>query len=132
MRPRLLAAATLASCLCGCHRLPEPVAGGLYSVMDDQGHYRAAKVVALDEDGVHVRLYKNRWERRPKEVATNSLALGTINDPDGFGVGHLVLTKDEFGSWRPVFLSRADLTRDDLEGCMMWKQGRRGDFVGKP
>jgi len=132
MRPGLLAAAVLMSGLCGCYRLPTLVVGGLYSVLDEQGHYRTAKVVALDGDGVHLRLYKNRWERRPKAVASRSLALGTINDPDGFGVGHLVLTKKEFGSWKPVFLSREDPTPDELEGYKIWTQGRSGDFVGKP
>ncbi len=132
IRSGLLVLAALASGLCGCHRRPEPVAGGLYSVIDDQGHYRTAKVVALDADGIHLRLYKNRWERRPKEVAPNSLALGTINDQDGFGVGHLVLTKEDFGSWKPMFLFRADLTPDELAGVKMWRQGAGGDFVDKP
>ena len=132
MRARWPAAAVLACCLCGCYRPPEPVAGGLYSVSDGTGHYRAAKVVAWDADGVHLRLYKNLWGRRPKAVASRSLALGTINDPDGFGVGHLVLTKKEFGSWKPVFLSRADLTPDEVASYKLWEQGERGDFVGKP
>ena len=129
MRARWPAAAVLACCLCGCYRPPEPVAGGLYSVSDGTGHYRAAKVVAWDADGVHLRLYKNRWRRRPQAVAAGSLALGAINDPDGFGIGHMVLTKEEFGSWKPVFISREGLTPDEREGIKMWRHGRRGDFV---
>jgi hypothetical protein len=108
------------------------VAGGLYSAIDEQGCYRAMKIVALDADGVHLRLYKNRWKRRPKTVSPSSLTLGTVNDPDGFGFGHLVLTRREFASRKPALISRADLTPDELEGTKLWKQGRQGYFVGKP
>jgi hypothetical protein len=129
---RLLSAAVLACGLCSCTRLAQPVSGGLYTVRDGQGFYRTAKVVALDGDGVHLRLYKNRWQSRPKTVDSSSLSLGTINDPDGFGIGHLVLSKEDFISWKPEFLSREGLTADELEGYRLWQQGRKDDFAGKP
>ncbi|MCX5793895.1 MAG: hypothetical protein NTY77_00175 [Elusimicrobia bacterium] len=130
MRACLLA--VLASGLCGCYRAPQAAVGGLYSVQDGQGLYRAAKVVAIDEDGIHLRLFKNNWKRRPKAVDSSSLALGTVYDSDGFGIGHLALSQEEFVSWKPVLLSREELKPDEVDGYQLWRRGRKGDFAGKP
>jgi hypothetical protein len=50
------------------------------------------KVLAVDHSAIHVRLYKNRFTNRPQSVDTRELSLGSIDDPDGFGVGHLPLS----------------------------------------
>jgi hypothetical protein len=115
----------------GCRRAAPPAVGGLYSVVDDEARYRIAKVVALDADGVHVRLYKNRWPQRPGKVAPTDLSLGRVQDADGFGIGHMVLSPNEFASWRPVYISREDLAPDELEGYRAWQRGRTGVLVGK-
>ena len=130
MRSCLLAAAVLGSGLCGCRRAPEAVVGGLYSVRDDQGLYRVAKVVAVDPDGIHVRLYQNRWKRRPQGLGAAPLTLGTVNDADGFGIGHMALSREEFSGWKPAFLRREDISPDESAGTEAWRRGRRGDLLG--
>ena len=117
--------------LFGCAKPPAITVGGLYSVKDDAGHYRAAKVIAVDNDGVHIRLYKNTWPQRPNDVPPKSLSLGTINDPDGFGIGHMALSEKDFRARKPVFLSSQPLSKDELEGYRLWKQGKTGNFFGK-
>lgn len=71
-------------------------AGGLYSVDDGEGWYRIAKVLVVENDGVHVRLYKNKFKTRPTSVEFASLSLGSIHDKDGFGMGHLPLIHRAF------------------------------------
>jgi hypothetical protein len=101
----------------------EPKVGGLYSVDDGEGAYRVAKVLAMDENGVHVRLYKNRFTQRIIEVDEGTLALGTINDPDGFGMGHLPVSRKTFAGWKPVFIRQSTVSQEELEGYELWKEG---------
>jgi hypothetical protein len=48
--------------------------------------------------------------------------LGTIYDADGFGMGHLPLSRKEFRSWQPVFITRTSLSKEELEGYEIGKQ----------
>ena len=65
--------------------------GEIYSVEDEKG-YKVAKILAVDSRAVHIRLYKNVFSGRPLSVDFKSLTLGSIDDPDGFGIGHLPVT----------------------------------------
>jgi hypothetical protein len=108
-----------------------PKAGDLCTVDDGEGFYRVAKILAVDGRGVHVRLYKNRWNERPKSVDTSALSLGNINDKDGFGMGHIPLTKQAFAAWTPVVLGKQEVLKEELDGYEMWKDGGGGYFGNK-
>ena len=95
--------------------------GGLYSCDDGDGGYCVSKILALDENIVHVRLYKNTFESRPVSVDLSTLAIGTLDETDNFGIGHLPLTKEEFESWNPELLEVKDVREDELEGYRVWK-----------
>ena len=69
-----LAVAGLLSCFLACGRKPSAVVGGLYAVNDGGGAHRVVKVVAVDKDGVHIRLFKNAWKERPAGYCVRSLA----------------------------------------------------------
>ena len=127
MRPALAALALLA----GCGESAPPatksdyVPGALYTVTDGKA-FKVAKVLALDAQAVHVRLYKNSWTARPASVDPATLQLGSISDKDGFGVGHLPLDRQTFADWEPVFLATSGLAPDELEGYEMWRKGVGG------
>lgn len=110
---------------------PELKVGGLYSVDDGEGNYRVAKILALDDSAVHIRLYKNKYQSRPASVDASSLSLGTIHDKDGFGMGHLPLSRAAFANWQPAFLFQSAVTDEELEGYEMWKESQGGIF-GSP
>jgi len=110
---------------------PELKVGGLYSVDDGEGNYRVAKILALDDSAVHICLYKNKYRSRPATVEGSSLSLGTIHDKDGFGMGHLPLSRTAFANWQPVFLSQSSVTDEELEGYKIWKEDQGGVF-GSP
>jgi hypothetical protein len=128
---RLLAMIGLLSFLFGCSGQPEISAGVLCTVDDGEGFYRVAKVLAIDDAGVHIRLYKNKWKERPKEVDRSTLSLGSIHDKDGFGMGHLPLTKRAFSAWKPVFLSKEEVRKEEMHGYEMWKDSKGGYFGDK-
>jgi hypothetical protein len=51
---------------------------------------------------------------------------GHIDDPDGFGVGHLPLSLGTFGSWLPVCFQKEPVTDDDLIWVREWEKSGGG------
>ena len=123
--------ACLGLCAWSCARAPAPLAGGVYSVRD-AGRYRVVKVLALDAEGVHLRLYRNQWQSRPGQIVPAELSLGAIGDAGGSGIGHLAVTGSEFAALKPKLLLREPLRPDELASYETWKRGRSGDFLGRP
>ena len=78
------------------------------------------KVLVVDDEAVHIRVYKERFEHRPSAVDPDRLTLGSIDDTDGFGVGHLPLAREEFMRWEPELLGTAEVDDEELEGYRMW------------
>jgi hypothetical protein len=102
---------------------------GLYSVISGDGRYSVAKILALDEDAVHIRLYKNKFPSRPRTIDPSVLSLGSIYDEDGFGMGHLPLSQEGFGNWQPVFLVQTSVSDEELEGYEIWKEDGGGVWL---
>ena len=89
------------------------VAGDLCSIRSED-QFSIAKVLAISGDVIHIRLYKEKFNRRPLRVESGTLSLGGIDDPDGFGVGHLPLSRGTFSSWAPVRFQNEQVTDDEL------------------
>jgi hypothetical protein len=104
--------------------------GTICTVNDGEGFYRVAKVLVIDA-GVHMSLYKNKWKERPQTVDINTLSLGTIHDKDGFGMGHLPLTKHAFAAWEPVVIGYEEVKQEELDGYEIWKDSGGGYFGKK-
>ena len=68
------------------------VAGELCSIKSGD-HFPVAKILATGPGIVHVRLYREKFRERPRSVTTDALSLGAIDDPDGFGVRHVSLSR---------------------------------------
>jgi hypothetical protein len=56
--------------------LPRPEIGGLYLLRDDSG-YHVAKVLAVDPQAVHLRLYRNHYRTAPARLSSRGLNLLT-------------------------------------------------------
>ncbi|MAT71075.1 MAG: hypothetical protein CMJ58_16295 [Planctomycetaceae bacterium] len=104
------------------------IAGGVYSIDSGDGIFKVVKILVLEPGIVHARIYKNKFQERPESVDFESLSLGSVHDADGFGMGHLPLSEATFRSWTPAFVTRADVTDDELEGYCMWKDADGGVF----
>ncbi|MEM1084214.1 MAG: hypothetical protein AAGI48_08830 [Verrucomicrobiota bacterium] len=114
--------------LIGCQQAKKMQAGGLYSIDDGEGRYQVAKILVLDNETVHIRIYKNTWEERPISIDRSTLSLGTIHDEDGFGIGHLPISAGEFENWNPALLQIEKVSEEELEGYRMWQDANGGTF----
>lgn len=119
----LLAAALLAS----CSKLENQwQVGGLYSIKNGEGHFAIAKVLAIDPGVVSVRIYKQLFPSRPKQIDPSTLSLGSLKEGPDFGIGHLPLTPEAFKQRAPVFIMKVDVRDDELEGYRTWKKSVAG------
>jgi len=100
-------------------------AGQIYSV-GDKKRYRVVKVLVVDNNAVHVCVYKKVYAARPEQIDESTLTLGTIHDADGFGVGHLPLSRKVFQSWHPEFVAKSSVSDAELDGYKIWKESRGG------
>jgi hypothetical protein len=96
-------------------------AGGLYSVVTKPGEHGILKVLKVEPDVVHVRLYKGRWPSRPTHIDPAALTTGTVDDEDG-GIGHVPLALRIFDAMQPRLLLVAEVTPQELDGYEEWKK----------
>jgi hypothetical protein len=107
--------------------VPSYSPGDLYSVKDEHG-FKIVKVLVNEQDVLHIRIYKNLFRERPEHADQIKLILGSIEDPHGFGIGHMPISKSEFSSWQPEFIAHSKVTPEELEGYQLWKQSNGGVF----
>jgi hypothetical protein len=105
--------------------LSELFEGGYYSIIDGD-EFAIAKVLKIDPDIVHVRIYKQHFAQRPRGIDPSGLTLGTIHDKDGFGMGHLPLRIATFQNREPVFITHAVVNANELECYTIWKDAGGG------
>ena len=97
-------------------------------VESGDGGYKIAKVLKADGYIVHIALYKNRYPERPAGIDPATLTFGSIDDADGFGIGHLPLSRATFAAWLPVRFQHSQVTDEELEGYRIWEDSEGGTF----
>jgi hypothetical protein len=104
--------------------------GGLYSVESEGGGYSVAKILKLDTEGIHIRLYSNQFPTRPSDVDTSKLYMAGFNhNPnEQLGMGHLPLSRASFQNWKPVQIKVVSVNADELDGYEVWKESGGGYF----
>lgn len=104
--------------------------GDLLSVVMEEG-FAVVKVLATDSEGVHARLYVQRFAQRPArddlgELTTAPFGAGHDNP---FSIGHVPLSHQSFAGWQPELLARGELVaEEELEGYLMWQDAEGGYF----
>ena len=96
-------------------------AGAICTVEDGDGKFGVIKVLVIDSEIAHVRIYKNKYTIRPSKIDLKTLSLGSINDKDGFGIGHTPLARRGFEEWKPVVIANENVSEEELEGYKIWK-----------
>jgi hypothetical protein len=99
------------------------IPGGIYTIEDGAGKYGVAKVLVVEPEAVHVRVYKNKFDARPSEIDPTTLSLGSVLTDEEFGIGHLPLAREGFANWRPVLILQTTVTEEELVGYELWKDG---------
>jgi len=102
--------------------------GDICSVGSGEGGYKIAKVLKIEKSIVHIALYKNRYAQRPTQVDPTILTFGKMDDSDGFGIGHLPLSRGSFATWLPVRIQHSPVTDEELEGYHIWNESKGGVF----
>jgi hypothetical protein len=100
--------------------------GDICSIKSGESGFGVIKILVVDQHVIHIRKYKNRFTERPYQLDLSRLSIGTIHDPDGFGVGHLPVSAGGFGSWMPSRICSQDLTDEELEGYRYWLEDQGG------
>jgi len=106
---------------CGSKTTGEIKAGSICTIEDGEGKFGIVKVLVINAEEAHVKIYKNKYDQRPAQVDLKTLSLGSINDSDGFGIGHVPLERKGFDNWKPIEVAFEDVTPADLEGYNLWK-----------
>ncbi|WP_295942492.1 hypothetical protein [uncultured Xanthomonas sp.] len=104
--------------------------GGLYATSRQEGGYVLLKILKLDADGVHVRVYSNVYSVPPKAVDTSTLYLAGDNrhDDEPLGMGHLPISRASFAGWDLHFVQQSSVTEEELEGYRIWQEAQGGYF----
>ena len=87
-----------------------------------EDRFSVVKILSKTDDVVHVRIYKEKFATRPKSVEMHALSLGSIDDPDGFGVSHIPLSCATFGSWLPAKFRCDPVTDDEFIWVTEWER----------
>jgi hypothetical protein len=103
--------------------------GDLCSIVSGQGGYKVVKILKLEDDIVHARLYANRFDERPSSVQPDELELGGI-DEESFGIGHLPLASGEFEAWQPEAIAHQAVEPDELDGYEEWRRAAEKGEAG--
>lgn len=93
------------------------VVGGLYLAQDDDGTYGVSKILALEDQGVHVRLYSDKFETKPTDLNSADLK---------FIIGHVPIGKEGFISSKPELLKVEKVTDEELEGYNYYLEAMKG------
>ena len=101
--------------------------GGLYSTDNGKGQFSVVKILVLEPDSVHVRIYQQKFSSRPTSIDPTLLTLGKLGD-ERFSIGHLPLSRKTFASWEPVFISQQSVSEPEREGYKTWKEAKGGLF----
>ena len=100
------------------------------SVVAEDGGFGVIKILAVDDHGVHVRLYAQRFPHRPQLADLGNLDIAPCgpDDANPFSIGHMPLSFQSFGPWRPQVVGAEDVQEDELEGYQMWLEANGGYF----
>jgi len=104
--------------------------GSYFSIKSEASGYRIVKILATDLQGVHIRMYSNHFDTRPKTINLKELYSNSIkDDPKTFGSYHIPLRYETFSEkWKPEFVVEGTVSDDDLEGYKIWKEEKGGYF----
>lgn len=104
--------------------------GGLYSYQNSKGKYQIIKILKVEDQGVHVRMYSNSFDAPPSHIEESSLYMSGMNKKPGeaLGMGHIPVSTDSFRSWKISFIQQSKVTAEELDGYNLWHEAGGGYF----
>ncbi|WP_369935357.1 hypothetical protein [Xanthomonas tesorieronis] len=80
--------------------------GGLYVTEQEHGRFVPLKILKLDAQGVHVRVYSNVYPQPPAHIDESTLYMAGMERPNDvpMGMGHLPISIASFSGWQARFV----------------------------
>jgi hypothetical protein len=104
--------------------------GSLYYFPNENGSYSVLKILKLDDQGVHVRIFSNQFSSPPSKVDESALFMAGVDHKpnETLGMGHTPLSKKSFEGWKTTFFQQSTVKEEELEGYRMWAEAKGGYF----
>ncbi len=104
-------------------------AGDLLTVLAEDGQFGVMKVLVVDDHGIHVRLFTERFKERPQLSELHGLTVMPAfpEHTYQFSFGHMPFTFSSFTSWEPQVLGFEPVSEEELAGYRLW-QKENGDY----
>lgn len=108
----------------------ELVEGGLYVVDNEGVGYRPLKIVKLDAEGVHVRMFSNVYSNVPARIRQDDLLISDRDLPPylPFGFRHIPFRRASFEDLKPIFIERSTVSEDEMSEYEIWL-GKDGGYL---
>lgn len=89
---------------------------------NELGSYSVFKILKIEDDGVHVRLYSNVYETPPSDVDVSTLYVAEKHRraDEPMGMRHMPVSNRSFASWKTDYIQTVPVTEDELEGYNLW------------
>lgn len=94
--------------------------GSICVIDNGDGSYGVVKVLVIEEEGVHVKIFANSFKTQPSQINLDSLHMGSIESGE-FGIGHVPLATEGFDNWHPETVGYEKVSESELEGYYFWK-----------
>jgi len=113
------------SALAGCSsKTGDLKEGGLYAFKNDNGSYSVMKLLKVESDGVHVKVYSNQFDSPPTQVDESKLYLAGLNHKpnETLGLEDAPMSAQSFQNYKATFVQQSTVTPQELEGYNTWKK----------
>lgn len=107
------------------------VSGGIYAHSSDDGVFKCFKVLVVDDIGIHIKMYPNKFQHLPSVAECGQLGnpvspeLG-INAPV---LGHVPVERNAINEWGASLVTSENVTEDEMVGYEIWAEESGGGYL---
>ncbi len=102
------------------------VSGGIYAHPSDDGVFKCFKVLLVDDIGIHIKMYPNKFQHLPSVAECGQL--GNPASPelgiDAMTVGHVPVDRNAINQWGASLVTSENVTEDEMEGYEIWAKDK--------
>ena len=104
--------------------------GGIYSVPHENNSYVVVKILKTDSIGVHLRLYSNVFNEKPKFINEAELIVLSFNNNLNLPAGaeHVAISHGSFKNWGVSFVQQSEVSDEELTAFQEWFNAKGGFF----
>ncbi|MEO7310815.1 MAG: hypothetical protein ABIX01_10490 [Chitinophagaceae bacterium] len=113
----------IAAACTSIRKKPALLTGDICTIDEGHGLFGVVKVLAIDNDRIHVKMYTNKFYSRPEMIDATTLSMEvTEDDPETPGIPHLPYVKVDFHALKPEVEATEAVYAEELEPYRIWKR----------